>query len=197
MHALWLEFINSYYEDWRGSGKKVDRLEQTDWLAAFIKKCHFPYETLTADKEQLISELRDLRGMLVVLVHKLADGEGLEDEEIEALNKLLSKGKGIRQLKRIPEGERSQAQKMGGEFQIIHVPLEPGLAQLKAQLTLSFTETLVRGETERMKVCDNPDCRWIYYDETKNRSKRYCDDKTCGNLMKVRRHRARKKSLLE
>ena len=32
----------------------------------------------------------------------------------------------------------------------------------------------------------------LYYDDTRNRSKRYCDDKMCGNLMKVRRFRRRK-----
>jgi len=31
-------------------------------------------------------------------------------------------------------------------------------------------------------------------DDTRNRSKRYCDDKLCGNLTKVRRFRARKKA---
>ncbi|WP_141639042.1 CGNR zinc finger domain-containing protein, partial [Paenibacillus riograndensis] len=43
----------------------------------------------------------------------------------------------------------------------------------------------------------NPDCLWVYYDDTRNRSKRYCDDKMCGNLMKVRRFRARKKAGME
>jgi predicted RNA-binding Zn ribbon-like protein len=41
---------------------------------------------------------------------------------------------------------------------------------------------------------ENADCLWVYYDDTRNRSKRYCDDKACGNLMKVRRFRARKKA---
>ena len=56
-----------------------------------------------------------------------------------------------------------------------------------------FAQTLAEGEASRIRICDNPDCLWVYYDRTRNRSKRYCDDRACGNLMKVRRFRASKK----
>jgi len=44
----------------------------------------------------------------------------------------------------------------------------------------------------RIRVCENPGCQWYFYDETRSRTKRCCDE-TCANLVKVRRHRARKK----
>ncbi|MNW66741.1 CGNR zinc finger [compost metagenome] len=66
-----------------------------------------------------------------------------------------------------------------------------------AEIASSFAAALVEKETSRFRICENPDCLWVYYDDTRNRSKRYCDDKLCGNLMKVRRFRARKKADME
>lgn len=50
----------------------------------------------------------------------------------------------------------------------------------------------------RLKAC--PDCRWVFYDRTRNASKRWCvmnprtpGGRGCGNIAKVRRHRERKK----
>jgi predicted RNA-binding Zn ribbon-like protein len=32
-----------------------------------------------------------------------------------------------------------------------------------------------------------PGCGWVFYDRSKNRSRRWCEQATCANLMKVRR----------
>ena len=48
--------------------------------------------------------------------------------------------------------------------------------------------------SERMKRprrCGNTTCYWLFLDQTKNCSRRWCEMKSCGNLMKVRRHRER------
>lgn len=47
---------------------------------------------------------------------------------------------------------------------------------------------LVRGpELARLRQCANADCRWLFVDRTRNRSRRWCDMKSCGNLAKARR----------
>ena len=58
-------------------------------------------------------------------------------------------------------------------------------------------EAVTRGEWDRLKAC--PDCRWVFYDNTRNASKRWClmnaggpDGRSCGSIAKVRRHRSRK-----
>jgi predicted RNA-binding Zn ribbon-like protein len=61
-----------------------------------------------------------------------------------------------------------------------------------AEITASFVELIEYGENNRIKICENPDCKWFFYDETKSRTKRWCDDK-CASLMKVRKFRAQKK----
>jgi predicted RNA-binding Zn ribbon-like protein len=43
----------------------------------------------------------------------------------------------------------------------------------------------------RVRRCGNATCYWLFVDETKNASRRWCEMASCGNLMKVRRHRVR------
>jgi predicted RNA-binding Zn ribbon-like protein len=43
----------------------------------------------------------------------------------------------------------------------------------------------------RLRRCGNDTCYWLFIDETKNCSRRWCEMASCGNLMKVRRHRER------
>jgi predicted RNA-binding Zn ribbon-like protein len=45
----------------------------------------------------------------------------------------------------------------------------------------------------RVRRCGSPTCYWLFVDETKNCSRRWCEMASCGNLMKVRRHRARRR----
>jgi predicted RNA-binding Zn ribbon-like protein len=44
----------------------------------------------------------------------------------------------------------------------------------------------------RVRACAAGDCGWWFSDDTKNRSRRWCDMKTCGNREKLRRFRSRK-----
>ena len=70
-------------------------------------------------------------------------------------------------------------------------PAAKGLEAVLFVLTESFASFLVEGEPDRLKLCENPDCKWVFYDTTRSRTKRWCAD-SCGNLMKVRRFRARR-----
>ncbi len=52
------------------------------------------------------------------------------------------------------------------------------------------------GTWARLKAC--PDCHWVFYDNTRNGSKRWClmnaggpDGRACGTIAKVRRYRDR------
>jgi predicted RNA-binding Zn ribbon-like protein len=72
-------------------------------------------------------------------------------------------------------------------------PDHGGWTQVIAEIAADFTQTLLESNGSRFRICDNLDCKWVFYDDTRNRVKRFCEDKTCGNLMKVQRFRARKK----
>ncbi len=44
----------------------------------------------------------------------------------------------------------------------------------------------------RLKTCRNPECRRVFYDESRNRSGVWCEMSACGNRMKARRFRRRR-----
>ncbi|MEE1929094.1 CGNR zinc finger domain-containing protein [Streptomyces sp. TRM 70351] len=52
---------------------------------------------------------------------------------------------------------------------------------------------LVAGERERLRRCAAPDCRRAFIDLSRNRSRRYCDSRTCGNRLHVAAYRARQR----
>lgn len=49
----------------------------------------------------------------------------------------------------------------------------------------------LEGRWSRIKVCPADDCRWAFYDESKNRSRQWCSMRVCGNRAKARNHRLR------
>ena len=52
-------------------------------------------------------------------------------------------------------------------------------------------ELLTKGPLERLTECASDTCGWFFLDTTKNRSRRWCDMKGCGNRDKVRRYRSK------
>jgi hypothetical protein len=55
------------------------------------------------------------------------------------------------------------------------------------------------GQWQRLKAC--PDCRWVFYDHTRNASKRWClmhaggpDGRACGTIAKLRQYRQKQKA---
>ena len=58
-------------------------------------------------------------------------------------------------------------------------------------VALSAAGLLREGDLSRLKQCLGEHCGWLFFDLTKNNSRRWCDMAVCGNRMKGRRHRAR------
>jgi predicted RNA-binding Zn ribbon-like protein len=52
------------------------------------------------------------------------------------------------------------------------------------------TRLLIDGPLDRLKACDG--CNYLFIDESKNRSRRWCDMTTCGTAEKMRRYIARR-----
>ena len=70
-------------------------------------------------------------------------------------------------------------------------PASNGVDQAIGRLLAHVFHAMSDGNWSRMKACGDPDCRWAFYDGTKNHSGRWCDMASCGNRMKVRAFRAR------
>jgi predicted RNA-binding Zn ribbon-like protein len=76
--------------------------------------------------------------------------------------------------------------------------LDPSAAALDAAmqpLVESAVSLLTSAKLERLRRCGNSTCYWLFIDETRNHSRRWCEMASCGNVVKVRRHRERARSV--
>jgi predicted RNA-binding Zn ribbon-like protein len=60
-------------------------------------------------------------------------------------------------------------------------------------IALSALTLLMERDLSRTKRCEGADCGWLFLDTTKNKTRRWCEMRVCGNRSKVRAARLRKK----
>ncbi len=56
----------------------------------------------------------------------------------------------------------------------------------------TVAETAARGDWARLKLCAATDCRWAFYDTSRNGRGRWCSMEVCGNRHKTRTYRERR-----
>ncbi len=69
-------------------------------------------------------------------------------------------------------------------------PLDDALARLADPLV----SEIQNGRTDRIRICANDTCRWVFFDESRAGRRIWCDMASCGNRAKAARHRARAKA---
>lgn len=171
--APWVDLVNS--EEWDGFGKRTDHFASPRWLATFLK--HWNLHPLPS-KDVPRRKLVQLRVLLRRAAEKLAAGGSLDPGEISKVNQAL----------KVPV--RQNLVQDQNEIRAEIVPVRSDWTWVIARIAASLGEMLANQEVERIKVCANSDCRWVFYDPTKARTKRWCSDRTCGNRARVRRARA-------
>jgi predicted RNA-binding Zn ribbon-like protein len=178
---LCLDFINSDWRDWRGSGQRTDKLDDAEWLKRFMNKWSLHASLpLEADIRRELAELREL---MRTMAEASAEGSPYTEDQIALLNEAI----------RSVDYQYGLVWNEARGVTLEQEPLGEGWQLAIGRIALSFGELLTGEEASRLRICDNPSCRWVFHDSSRNRSKRWCDDKCCGNLMKVRRFRARHK----
>ena len=63
-----------------------------------------------------------------------------------------------------------------------------------ARIAEPIVRALGTGHEDRIRICANETCQWLFFDESRTGQRRWCDMKTCGNRAKARRHRERRKA---
>jgi len=61
-----------------------------------------------------------------------------------------------------------------------------GLESVLWPIIKSFADLITSDARNRIKLCSN--CGWVFVDNSKNNSRRWCSMETCGNRLKARRH---------
>ncbi len=66
-----------------------------------------------------------------------------------------------------------------------------GIQQTVGQLLLIIHNSMMDGSFRRLKGCANDTCGCLFFDQSKNRSKKWCEMETCGNAINARAYRQR------
>jgi len=174
--APWVDLANS--EEWNGFGKLSDHLTNPQWLATFLKHWNLhPLPSNNVPHRKLVQ----LRFLLRRAAEKLAAGGSLDPREISKVNRVLN----------VPVRQKLVQDQNGIRAET--APVRSDWNWVIARIAASLGEMLANHDVERIKVCANSDCRWVFHDPTKARTKRWCNDRTCGNRARVRRARAAQK----
>lgn len=89
---------------------------------------------------------------------------------------------------------RAQLVPAGDRFVWDWRPLTPQLDWPLWPMALSAVDLLADGDLRRVKVCANPyGCGWLFYDGSKNASRRWCSMEGCGSQVKMRRQYAKRR----
>jgi predicted RNA-binding Zn ribbon-like protein len=68
------------------------------------------------------------------------------------------------------------------------------VAERLVELLLITRDAQRDGSWARLKVCANDECRWAFYDRSRNHGGTWCEMSACGNKLKNREFRARRKA---
>ena len=163
-------FVNTRDLD-RGIDELAEPVDAVGWLAD--RGLPTPDESITdQDLERLVA-VRD--GLLALLLANNS-GEPPPASALETLN------------------EQSNEAALGLRFDADGAALVStcgGVDSTIAELLAIVHESMREGTWRRLKACPADDCRWAFYDRSRNRSGTWCDMSDCGNRAKARAYRER------
>lgn len=176
MNFMFIDLINTQWYLTHDSCKEV--LEDPEWVDNFMEKRSMKVKLDAADYNRLLK----LRYVLSREVESLIKNKEASSQLLNIVNEYLENSTVKRKIT-LHEGQ----------FKSELVPESMNIEWLIAEIAASLGLFLTDYDITRLKICENSDCKWLFYDETRSKTKIWCDS-TCGNLMKVRRHRAKQKS---
>ena len=124
-----------------------------------------------------------LREAIYRMCSALAVGEDPSPEDLAHLNAALPEALA---------GLRIEAR--SGGFSWSRDDLADSLTAPLRPIVRSAAELLLSDQLDRIRECDGAACTWLFLDQSRNRSRRWCSMETCGNRAKVRRHYRRRKA---
>ncbi|WP_083786996.1 CGNR zinc finger domain-containing protein [Stackebrandtia nassauensis] len=77
---------------------------------------------------------------------------------------------------------------------LVLVPDGAGITAALARILIAGVEAERDGRWERLKLCAAPDCRWAFYDPSRNRSATWCNMAVCGSRAKARSYYRRQRA---
>jgi predicted RNA-binding Zn ribbon-like protein len=191
---LSLSFANTRY--WRGSEPPTEQLNGFADLLTWAKDSEgLPKNAMDgwtrwarddAAAARVFAEAIDLREAIYRSFSAVAGGEPIADKDFAALRRAVEMSPPRSLLTRIEEGFAWEVENM-----------EASAAGLLAPVLWSAADLLTRNEALPIRRCANDKCLWLFIDQSKAGTRRWCDMNACGNRAKSRRHYLRTKQQAE
>ena len=86
---------------------------------------------------------------------------------------------------------RSQVVPADGGFTWVWAEGGRALDSMLWPIARSAADLLTSGDLEAVRECGGRACGWLFVDTSRNRTRRWCDMRLCGNRAKARRHHQR------
>jgi predicted RNA-binding Zn ribbon-like protein len=124
-----------------------------------------------------------IRDLLLSIFTRVANGSTVPAQRLSELNSALAQTPGVLRV------HRSSTKMERG-----WMSTADGVQRVFFAVLTSAAELLASERSGRVRECGSADCTWLFVDESRNRSRRWCDMSACGNRMKARRHYERARS---
>ena len=165
---LCLDFANTRY--WRGQAAPTETLNAPVDLAAWAK-------TPKAPSPKEFEQALVLRETIYRLFDAQAQGKATGPRDLEALNTALTQAPTRTSLKRNRGGYEWEVDARSG-----------AALALLAPVLWSAGDLLAGPRLDRVRRCANPECGWLFLDDSRAGKRRWCSMQSCGNRAKARRH---------
>jgi len=186
---LALDFANS--ESGRGFPSRQDHLQAPAHVADWLEHAGVLDPAATAELRArlvadpglaatLLAEARRLRGdvhAVATAIARRADPPRAALDDLAALH-----ARWLAAARLAPDGARH-----GWRWRLADAPL----AAVLGPVALAAVSLVAERDPTRIKECAGVACGWLFYDETKNKRRRWCEMEVCGNRAKQRRRAAR------
>lgn len=172
---LCLDFINTvsdYYAE-----EPINYITNADeWLTWLkrVKEIENDFERFDPGTFN-IRDILEARKTLYQLFHHYVNGEIIPVDVVAKFNKYCSRM--YKYLKFVAHGKDITEILDYNKHSAIHYLLP---------IIRSAKETITSGQLKNIKEC--PNCGWIFLDNTKSNTRRWCNMKACGNKIKTRRY---------
>ena len=130
-----------------------------------------------------MARVRTLREAIYRTFSALVDGDDGDEDDLAAINAVLSES--MRQLR--------LTRRAGGGFVTAWEERPPSLARLAWPAVKSVSDVLTSSPLGRLKKCGSDTCGWLFLDTTRSGTRRWCDMRVCGNRAKAHRYYRRQR----
>jgi predicted RNA-binding Zn ribbon-like protein len=146
------------------------------------KRLERKYAGLVTEARAIFHRAFHLRESLFRIFSAITLKRNAEQSHLRVLNEEL-------RLARAAEHLVSQTDSFAWQWQA----RGPSLNRVIWAVTRSAADLLTQADLTRLRQCEGDDCGWIFEDTSRNRSRRWCEMRDCGNIAKVRRFRTRQR----